>query len=414
MIDLEEIQRARQRIGPHLLDTPIRPAPRFAKRTGIDLLFKLETLQLTGSFKVRGALNKILALDGAERQRGVIAASAGNHAQGVAFASSMLEIPATIVMPQTTPQIKIDNTRSYGERVDVILHGTSYDEAYQHARELQTLKQQTFIHPFDDDLVIAGQGTIGLELIEQVPDLEAVVIPIGGGGLISGIAVALRRLRPEVAIYGVQTEAAPAMHESLARGRRIEVPVSRSIAEGIRVRQPGERTFRYVERHVDHIALVSEAEIEVAISDLLEASKIVVEGAAAAGLAAVLRPLRERLEGRRTAVLLCGANIDLRLLHRIIERDLARTRRLVQLSSMVPDEPGALVRFLSIIAAQKGNVVRVIHDRVFASSRIDQADVVVTLEVLNQTHVTAIRQALEAGGYHVRLGPAEPPDNDDS
>ncbi len=408
MISLADIKNARSRIASRIFDTPVRPSPVFSRRVDAEVWFKLETLQLTGSFKIRGALNKILCLSAEERASGVIAASAGNHAQGVAFAASALGLKSTIVMPESTPQVKIDSTQAYGDHVNIVLRGKTYDEAYLHALALNRQSAQAFIHPFDDDLIIAGQGTIGLELAEQISDLDAVVVPIGGGGLIAGIASALAELKPQIKVYGVQTEAAPAGQQSFAARALQQVPVTRTIAEGIAVERPGTRAFACIEKYVADVVLVSEAAIEQTIGELLETSKMMVEGAAAAGVAAVLGALRPQLCGQRVAVILSGANIDLRILHRVIERALARTHRLIQLRSILPDQPGALVQFLAVIAEHKGNVIRVLHDRVFAGSRIDQANVGVTLEVLNEHHLEVIVQALGKAGYQAQTSESSP------
>lgn len=402
MVDLETIRRARERIGGIILQTPTREVWGLSERTGARVYCKYETLQITGSFKVRGGLNKVLTLDNDARRRGIVAASAGNHAQGVAFAAHHVGLPATIVMPEATPQVKIDSTlRLGGEHVTIERHGAHYDAAYARALEIQSATGATFVHPFDDPEVIAGQGTIGLELDEAMNELDAVVIPIGGGGLIAGVATALRALRPTIRIYGVQTDAAPAMKQSFDRGELTMVSQGPTLAEGIAVGQPGIQTFAIVQRLVDDVVTVSEAAIEAAIVDQLEQGKTLIEGAAGAGLAALTGPLASRLQGRTVAAILCGGNIDLSRLNLIIERSLARRHRLVRVRAILDDHPGSLVRFLSAIANERGNVVRVLHDRVFGGSRFGEAQVVVILEVRNQEHAAAIEAALHAAGHRI-------------
>jgi len=402
-VTLDDIRRARERIAGAVDVTPCIEPYALSELCGADLRLKLETLQRTGSFKARGAVNTLRSLSAEERERGVIAASAGNHAQGVAYAAAITGARALIVMPQTTPLIKVSRTRQLG--AEVVLHGEGFDDAYDHARRLQEERGLIFIHAFDDDRVIAGQGTLGLEIVEQVPDLEAVVVPVGGGGVISGVAVAVKSLRPEVAVYGVQSEAAPALERSFRAGRLIrdepsDAPGSRrSLADGIAIKRPAERTFRHIREHVDDVRLVSEEEIETGIFHLLETAKVIAEGAGAAGLAALLAGRFPELDGRRTAVVLCGANVDLNILGRIIERSLARQGRLVQLRISIADQPGGLAALLRLLAEREANVLRVHHDRVFARSSFWEVRVHVALETKNRDHVEEILGALEEAGY---------------
>ncbi len=399
MTDLAAIERARERIGGHVVRTPTLPSRNLAARTGVEVWLKHETLQTTGSFKVRGALHKMLCLRPAQQRRGVVAASAGNHAQGVAFASAALDIPAVIVMPERTPQIKVDNTRAHGPTVEIVLHGATYDEAFGHARTLRAESRRTLIHPFDDPDIIAGQGTVGLEIVEDHPDLDVLLVPVGGGGLLAGVAAAVRPLCPDARIIGVQTEAAPAMARSLARGRRVRHPQGPTIAEGIAVSYPGAHALRAIRENGCEIVLVEEHAIEAAIVDLLAQDKAVVEGAGAATIAA-FEVLAPTLVGRKVVALLSGGNIDLNRLDLVIERWLARRQRLVRLRVSLADRPGALAGLLGTVADQKANVVRVIHDRVFGS-RFGEAEVVLTLEVRNQEHIASIVSAVERGGHHV-------------
>lgn len=396
MIGLEDIEQARVRIREVVVDTPCLPSRTFSEELGVQAWFKYETLQLTGAFKVRGAYNKISALP---RPKGVITASAGNHAQGVAFSAAQAGLPSTIVMPKTTPLIKIENTRRLGGQV--VLAGEIFDEAYEEARRLEAAEGLVFIHPFEDDEVIAGQGTIGLEILEQAPEAEALVVPIGGGGLISGIATAVKETRPSIKVYGVQTEAAPAMAESFRAGRVAVCPAARSVADGIAVKRPGERTFEYIRRYVDGVVTVSEEEIRAAIIRLLETGKTLTEGAAAVTFAAVAGKKISGLEGRRVVMLLSGANIDTALLGHIIDRSMAENHRLVRFRTHVPDRPGALAELLTVIGRQGGNVVRIQHDRVFMHGGFWEAQVDLTLETRNQEHIQELEAVMGERGYTV-------------
>ncbi|HKI01351.1 MAG TPA: threonine ammonia-lyase [Thermoanaerobaculia bacterium] len=399
MIGLKDIEQARVRIGQVVVNTPCVASRIFSDELGVQALFKYENLQLTGSFKVRGAYNKISGLPPSEVARGVITASAGNHAQGVAFSAAQVGVPSTIVMPRTTPLIKIENTRRLGGQV--VLAGEIFDEAYEEARRLEAEQGLVFVHPFDDEQVIAGQGTLGLEILEQAPEAEILVVPIGGGGLISGIAAAVKETRPSVRIYGVQTRAAPAMAESFEAGRVLTCQAVRSVADGIAVKRPGERTFEYIRRYVDGIVTVSEDEIRDAIIRLLETGKTVTEGAAAVTFAAIAAGRIPDAAGRQVVMLLSGANIDIALLAHIIDRALAENHRLVRFRTHVPDRPGALAELLQVIGRHGGNVVRIQHDRVFMHAGFWEAQVDITLETRNEQHIEELRQALGDRGYRV-------------
>lgn len=406
MVDLDAIRTARERIADAVALTPVVEAPVLSERCGVDLRLKLETFQHTGSFKARGAVNTLRSLSQEERRRGVIASSAGNHAQGVAYAAGIVGARATIVMPHTTPLIKVSRTQALGGRV--VLHGEGFDDAYDHALKLQEEQGLTFLHAFDDDRVIAGQGTLGLELLEQIEGLEAVVVPVGGGGLISGIAIAVKALKPEVTVYGVQTETAPALAESFRHGElQRQETAGRSLADGIAIKRPAERTFRHIREKVDDLRLVSEPEIEAGIFHLLETAKVIAEGAGAAGLAAILAGHFPELEGRRTAVIICGANIDLNVLGRIIERSLVHQGRLVQLRITIEDRPGGLARLLRLVAELEANVLRVHHDRVFSKSAFWQVRVHVSLETKNRQHLQQILERLEEEHYGSGPGAVE-------
>lgn len=396
-LSLQDIEVARTKIRHTAIETPCLRAEALSIHCGADIYLKYETLQRTGSFKARGALNKLLSLSTAERAAGVIAASAGNHAQGVAFAAASVNVASLIVMPTTTPLIKISQTRGWGAQVE--LFGETFDQAYQRARELQQKSGSIFVHPFDDYTVMAGQGTAGLEIVEQVPDLDAVVVPIGGGGLISGIATAVQESRPEVEIYGVQSQAAPSMYESLRHGKIFPCESQASIAEGIVVKRPGEKTFPIIRDRVKEIALVSEEDIEAAIFELLENGKVVAEGAGAAGFAAMFRHRLPKLEGKKVVVLLCGANIDLNILERVIERSLVKQHRVVRVGIELRDRPGALGELLTLVGDLQANVLRIQHNRAFTDSSFWRTEVELTLETRDREHIDELLSELSTAGH---------------
>ncbi len=397
MIDIEDIRAAQDRISGHIRMTPIISPDVLSERCNAQVHLKLETLQETGSFKPRGALNRILCLSDEERERGVIAASAGNHAQGVAFAASKSGIDALIVMPTQTPLVKISRTRELGARVE--LFGQTLDEALERAHHLEQKHGFTFVHPFEDREIIAGQGTVGLELIEQVPGVDAIVVPIGGGGLISGIATAVKTLNPDVEIYGVQSESAPSMKTSIEAGELVSADVGPTIAEGIALKHPGTTTFPIIRELVDGISLVSEAEIEDAVYELLDSAKTLTEGAGAAGYAALRQNRIPQLEGKRVAVVLCGANIDMNILDRIIERSLLRQHRLVRLRITISDRPGGLARLLDLVASHGANVLHIQQQRVFTEASFWQVDAELILETRNRDHVEELKQGLKKSDY---------------
>jgi threonine dehydratase len=399
VISLTDIQQAKARLCGVVQKTPCLLSRTFSDELGVRAWFKYETLQLTGSFKVRGAYNKISALPPEEAARGVITASAGNHAQGVAFSASQAGVQSTIVMPVRTPLIKIENTRRLGG--GVVLAGETFDEACEEAMRLEQERGLVFVHPFDDEQVIAGQGTIGLEILEAAPDVEAVVVPVGGGGLIAGVATAVKAIRPEVKVYGVQTAAAPAMARSFSEGRILNCPSERSLADGIAVKKPGRHTFEHIRKYVDGIVTVTEDEIRTALIRLVEVGKSVVEGAAAVTLAAISGRHLPDLEGRHVAMVLSGANIDSALMARIIDRSLAESHRLVQIRTHVSDRPGALAELLQIIARHGGNVMGIQHDRVFMHAGLWEAQVDIILETRNAAHISELRRAIVDNGYEV-------------
>jgi threonine dehydratase len=402
MIELADVEAARDRIRDAIYCSPCPASRTLGELTGTRCHVKLENLQMTGSFKERGALSKLLTLDPAERARGVVAASAGNHGLAVAFHAQRLGMAATIVMPEWAALIKVTSCRRYG--ATVVLAGQDYDEAYAEARRREASTGAVFVHPFDDPAVIAGQGTLGLELVEQVPDLDAVVVPVGGGGLIGGVALAVKSRRPGIEVIGVQAAALPAMRAALAAGAPTAIGPAPTIADGIAVRRVGELTFELSRRYVDAVVVVDEAEIANAILLLLEVEKTVVEGAGATTLAALLNKKVARA-GQRVALVLSGGNIDVNIVSRVIERGLVKDGRLVRLSVVLSDRPGALARLCAIVAAQRANILDIGHDRGFSKAAIGQTEVVLTLETAGGEQIEGVVAAVRAAGYEVAEAP---------
>jgi threonine dehydratase len=400
MLRPEDIQAARQRLADQLVRTPCTPSEVFGEMFGGRAWFKFENLQRTGSFKERGALNRILAVPAAERARGVIAASAGNHAQGVAFHASRLGLRATIVMPERTPLVKVSNTERLGGRV--VLHGRSYDEAMEEALRIQADEGSTLIHPFDDPAVIAGQGTIGLELLEQCPQMDVLVVYIGGGGLISGIAMAVKAAKPAVRVVGVEARNMAAALESRRRGSVTTIEPGETIADGIAVRRIGELTFELIERFVDEIVAVPEEEIASAVLLLLERERTVAEPAAAVVVAAAVGGHVADLAGRNVVMVLSGGNIDVNLLSRIIDRGLVNDGRLANLNVRLQDRPGSLAALTALIAQEGGNVLRLDHRRAAEGLWLTEAEVEITLEMRGRAHVRELVESLRAEGFQVR------------
>ncbi|MGK0290378.1 MAG: threonine dehydratase [bacterium] len=398
-ISIQDIQAARTRIQNNILLSPCNYSHKISLLTECDVFLKLENMQMTGAYKQRGALNKILQLTEEEKQAGVITSSAGNHAQGVAYAAQCNNIKATIVMAETTPFSKVQETAKFG--ANIILHGNSYDEAYQKARQIQKEQGLTFIHAFDDLDVIAGQGTIGLELLEQNPFLEVILVPIGGGGLISGLATAIKSVNPKIKIIGVETDVMPAMQKSIQNKKITAIPAKTTIAEGIAVAQVGSNTYPIVQKYVDDIITVSEEEIANAIMVLLDKEKILVEGAGAVGVAALLNQKVANIEGKKVGVIITGGNIDMTMLARVIERGLAKEDRLANFRVLVPDRPGILAELSNIIANQKANIMQISHHRHFTQNDLGEAEVEFTLETKGHQHVQEIRKSLVASGFIV-------------
>jgi threonine dehydratase len=401
MIQLTDIQTALGRIRSDIRVSPCTPSETFTGLTQNSVFLKLDNQQRTGAFKERGALNKLLTLTPDERARGVIAASAGNHAQGVAYHAGRHGIKARIFMPLPTPLTKVSSTRAYG--AVVVLHGANYDEAYEKAREVGRDDRLTLIHAFDDEAVIAGQGTIGLEILQQHPEIEIVVVPIGGGGLIGGIACAVKESKPSVKVFGVQPARIPSMKAAVAEGRPVTLEPAKTIADGIAVRRAGERTLPIVQKYVDDIVTVEEEEIANAILLLLEHEKTLAEGAGAAALAAVLNR-KLPLKDKRIAVLVCGGNIDVTLLSRIIERGLVKDGRLVRLRVHLPDYPGALYRLTGILADHRANIVETAYDRAYHGVNLGDTAIDITMETRGPEHIVELLTALGEAGYaHERI-----------
>ena len=399
-VTLRDIEQAAARLAGHVLDTPFVESKTLSQITGAQVFLKFENLQFTASFKERGALNTLAALvESGVSVRGVIAASAGNHAQGVAHHAQRLGLRAVIVMPVLTPTVKVERTRGFC--AEVVLHGNGFDEARAHALLLAAEQGLTFIHPFDDPLVIAGQGTLGLEMLRLEPDLDTLVIAIGGGGLISGISVAARALRPDIEIIGVQATRFPAMF-NLVKGTQLPIGAS-TIAEGIAVAQPGQITRRIVAEQVDDVVLVGEGDIEQAVLMLLEIEKTLVEGAGAAGLAALLKE-PARYQGKKVGLVLCGGNIDPLLLASIIERGMVRAGRLARIRVGARDAPGVLARITTIVAEAGANIDEVHHQRAFSSLSVQSVEVELVLQTRNPAHVRELVDRLQAAGFEASAG----------
>jgi len=400
-VSLAEIHAAMGRIRDSIYLSPCARSENFSQLTGNSVYLKLDNLQRTGAFKERGALNKLLTLTADERSRGVIAASAGNHAQGVAYHAGRHGIRAQICMPLTTPLIKVSATKSYG--AEVILHGANYDEACEEAVRRSQQFGMTFVHPFDDEVVIAGQGTMGLEILQQVPDIEAVIAPIGGGGLIAGVACAIKETSPQVRVIGVQPARLPSMKVAIAEGHPVTLSPAATIADGIAVRRAGEKTLPLIQKYVDDIVTVDEEEIANAILLLLEREKTLAEGAGAAAIAALINR-KTPLSGKKVAVLVCGGNIDVSLLSRIMERGLVKDGRLVRLRVHLPDYPGALHRLTGILAQHRANIVETSYDRAYYGVNLGDTAIDITMETRGPDHIAELLSALSASGYvHERI-----------
>ena len=393
---LNEIQAAQQMICGAIDLTPCKYSGFLSRLTGAEIHLKLENLQKTGSFKIRGALTKLRSLTPEERQRGVIAASAGNHAQGVARAAQKLGVRATILMPEPTPITKVEATKFAG--AEVILQGDTFDDAMDVARALARERSLTMIHPFDDPAVIAGQGTIGLEMLQQLPRLGAVVVPVGGGGLISGIAIVLKELRPTIRVIGVQAEQAASAVLARRVGQVMPLTAIKTIADGIAVKRVGDLTFALMERYVDDLVSVSDDDIAAAILIYMERIRVMVEGAGAASLAALVGR-KVALHGVCTGVVVSGGNIDVQMVAKIIERGLVRTHRLLRITVELLDVPGALGRLSTLLGQLRANILQISHDRLSSDLPLDRATVEISLDTRNREHQQQIMQALDKAGY---------------
>ncbi len=398
-VTVADIKAAQQRIASEIVLTPLEYSHTLSALTGAQIHLKFENHQFTASFKERGALNRLLELTETQRRRGVIAMSAGNHAQAVAYHGRRLGIPTCIVMPRTTPNAKVEQTRVFD--AEVILHGNHFDEARAFALEEGRRRQLTLVHPFDDAAVIAGQGTLGLEMMAQAPDLDAIVVPIGGGGLISGVAIGAKSVNPNIEIIGVQTERYPAAYEAFHR-MAINVPGGGTIAEGIAVKSPGALTMEFIWRYVDDVVLVDEASIERAVFNLLEIEKTVVEGAGAAGLAAVLRT-PDRFRNRRIGLPLCGGNIDMMIMSSLLQRGLVRSHRLVRLHVEIDDVPGALGKLTQLLGELDSNIIDIAHQRAFSGSSVRAVVVDLTLQMRGEEQEDQVLHALKAQGLDARV-----------
>ncbi|MFW6017382.1 MAG: threonine ammonia-lyase [Halapricum sp.] len=399
MLSFADVLAARERVRETARHTPLEYSHTFSSMTGAAVHLKLETFQRTGAFKIRGATNRIATLTDAEKDAGVVTASAGNHAQGVALAATRMGVDSTIVMPEHAPISKIDATRSYG--ADVVLDGEDYDQAAERAHEIERERGLTYVHAFDDEMVMAGQGTIGLEIYEDLPEVETVVVPIGGGGLISGIATALKGRDEDIRVIGVQAEGATSVPASLKAGEIVERDAVETIADGIATRKVGERTFEVIRERVDEVVTVSDSEIAVAINKLLERSKTLVEGAGAVSLAAVLEETFHYDDDEVIVPALCGGNIDLNVLTTVIMRGLIETGRYLRLRTVLKDRPGALDRLVEVISEQDANIYAIEHDRAARDIALNDAEVELDLETKGHDHVEDLLAALEANGYEV-------------
>jgi threonine dehydratase len=397
MLELADIRQAAQRLQGQILDTPCVESRTISQIAGAQVFLKFENLQFTASFKERGACNKLAQLSDEQRTRGVVAMSAGNHAQGVAYHAQRLGLRAVIVMPRFTPGVKVERTRSFGAQI--VLHGDTLDEARSHALQLATEQKLTFVHPYDDEAIVAGQGTVGIEMLAAVPDLDTLVVAVGGGGLIAGIAVAAKAIKPGIEVIGVQTLRFPNMfnavkHQSLPQG-------ASTIAEGIAVGTPGRIPQEIIEKHVDDLVLVDEGDIEQAIVMLLEIEKTLVEGAGAAGLAALLK-YPERFRGRKVGLVLGGGNIDPLLLAAIIERGMVRAGRLARIRVSARDVPGSLARITAIVSEAGANIDEVHHQRAFTMLAAQNVDIELVVQTRGRDHIQDVIDALHAGGFQAQ------------
>jgi threonine dehydratase len=397
LLDINKIYEARERIKDVIVNTPFSYAPYLSEMTSCEVYLKKENLQITGAFKIRGAYNKIASLTDAQRACGVVAASAGNHAQGVALSASKFKIRAVIVMPESTPLTKIDGVKYYG--AEVILAGANYDEAYAYALTYGEENSLTFVHPFEDEEVMAGQGTLALDILDSCQDLDAVVIPVGGGGLIAGMATAIKSINPSIEVIGVSAKGAPAFKNSYELKKAVDSLSVRTIADGIAVRDTSEITLKYALESVDNIISVDDEEIASAILFLLEKQKLVVEGAGAASVAAILHNKLGHLRGKKVALVLSGGNMDVTLLSVIIEKGLLKSGRKMKVTVTLIDKPGSLMRFTELLKELNANIVHIAYDRTSISLDYGDANVTVHMETKGEAHQQEIKDVLKNEGY---------------
>jgi len=400
-VDLDDVHAAASRLKGQIAKTPCVRSETLSTLTGSDVFLKFENLQFTSSFKERGALNYLLQMAAEERSNGVIAMSAGNHAQALAYHGSRLNVPTTIVMPRSTPNTKVEQTRVFG--ADVLLHGNQFDATRAFTERLAKERSLTLIHPFNDPRVIAGQGTVGLEIVDQVTDIDTVIVPVGGGGLISGTAIAIKGTAPDVQVVGVQAERYASVFQSYYE-KPAAMAESSTVAEGIAVKSPGDQTLPLIKNHVDGMLTVSEDQIEQAVFDLLEIEKTVVEGAGAAALAA-LRAHPDIFREKRVVLLLSGGNIDMMIMSSILQRGLARTHRLIRLSVEIRDMPGALAELTQVLGELDSNIVDISHQRAFGGSSVRATLVNLVLQMRGEEQIERVVTALMKQGYEVRLDP---------
>lgn len=399
-ITLTDVEKAKEKMKGIVHVTPLDYSSTFSELSNNEVFLKLENLQKTGSFKVRGSCNKLFSLTDEELQRGVIAASAGNHAQGVAYSSKMLKISCTIIMPKGAPLSKVEATKRYG--AEVILKGNSFDEALHFAIEMQQKTGATFVHPFDDHAVIAGQGTVGLELMEQLPTMDAVICPVGGGGLIAGIALVVKTLNPAIKVYGVQALSCPSMKQSLQAMTPIEVEAEPTMADGIAVRKPGLQNFEIIRNYVDDIFCVDEMEISRTMLMVLERNKLLVEGSGASALAALLYK-KVPIQGKKVVSILSGGNVDVNFISRIIEHGMVEAGRFVHFSTILKDKPGHLQEVLQLISELEGNILSISLEHVGENILPGYAKLILSVETKNKTHVEKVLSQLKKRGYVINL-----------
>ncbi|QLH76423.1 threonine ammonia-lyase [Halosimplex rubrum] len=399
MIELADVLDARERVAATARHTPLDYSHTFSSMTGADVHLKLETFQRTGSFKIRGATNKIATLSDEEQASGVVTASAGNHAQGVALAATRIGVDSKIVMPEHAPVSKVEATRSYG--AEVVLHGADYDEAAEKAHEIERAEDRVYVHAFDDPMVMAGQGTIGLEVLEELPEVETLVVPIGGGGLISGIATAVKAKSPDTRVVGVQAEGASSVADSLQKGEIVERESVDTIADGIATRKVGTETFEVIRERVDEVVTVTDAETAVALTTLLERGKTLVEGAGAVPLAALLERKFDYADDEVVVPCCCGGNIDLNVLTTVIMRGLVETGRYLRIRTTLKDRPGELERLVEVISDARANIHAIEHDRAGKDVAMNAAEVELDLETKGPDHAEKLLAALRAEGYEV-------------